>query len=65
MEVHHHPHVEKENFKEYLFEGQEADNLAYYYLVMMRLTRQNQYADYIAAKHQLLDLLRKEYDVKK
>jgi len=47
------------------FKRQEAENLAYYFLVMMRSTRQNQYADYIAANHELLELLRKDYDVKK
>jgi hypothetical protein len=57
--------VQGEILNQQEFKRQEAENLAYYYLVMMRSTRQNQYADYIAANHELLDLLRKEYDVKK
>ena len=43
------------------FSRQEAENIISYYLLMLRGTRQNQYANYITANHQLLETLRNEY----
>ena len=43
------------------FSKPEAENLAYYYLIMLRSSRQSQFAQYITANHLLLGLLRKEY----
>jgi hypothetical protein len=43
------------------FSRQEAENIAYYYLLMLRGTRQTQYLPYTAINHQLLEILRKEY----
>ncbi|MEO6612703.1 MAG: hypothetical protein ABIT05_08495 [Chitinophagaceae bacterium] len=43
------------------FSRQEAENLASYYLLMLRGTRQTQYLPYVRANHQLLEVLRKEY----
>ncbi len=43
----------------------EAENLAYYYVIMMRSSRQSQFAQYIKANHELLELLRNEYSVNK
>jgi hypothetical protein len=48
------PNVEK-------FNRQEAENLASYYLLMLRGTRISQYAEYATINHQLLQILRKEY----
>jgi hypothetical protein len=45
------------------FNRQEAENLASYYLLMLRGTRQIQYADYIKSNHRLLEILRNQYDV--
>ena len=46
------------------FSRQEAENIISYYLLMLRGTRQNQYANYITANHELLETLRKEYNLK-
>jgi len=46
------------------FNRKEAENLASYYLLMLRGTRQTQYLPYITANHQLLEVLRKEYHLK-
>ena len=46
------------------FSRQEAQNVAYYYLLMLRSTRQAYYLPYANANHQLLDILRKEYHLK-
>ena len=43
------------------FSRQEAENIAFYYLLMLRGTRQTQYLPYVAINHQLLQILRKEY----
>ena len=43
------------------FNRKEAENLASYYLLMLRGTRKTQYLSYINANHQLLEILRKEY----
>ena len=43
------------------FSRQEAESVASYYLLMLRGTRQVQYAAYTAINHQLLEILRKEY----
>jgi len=43
------------------FNRKEAENLASYYLLMLRGTRQTQYLPYLTANHQLLEVLRKEY----
>ena len=43
------------------FSRQEAENIASYYLLMLRGTRQTQYLPYTAINHQLLQILRKEY----
>jgi len=43
------------------FNRQEAENMASYYLLMLRGTRQTQYMPYITINHQLLQTLRKEY----
>jgi hypothetical protein len=43
------------------FNRQEAKNLASYYLLMLRGTRQTQYLPYAADNHRLLEILRKEY----
>jgi hypothetical protein len=47
------------------FKKQEAENLADYYLIMLRSSRQSQFAQYVACNHELLELLRKQYDVEK
>jgi hypothetical protein len=46
------------------FSRQEAENLASYYLLMLRSTRQIQYKEYADANHQVLELLRKEFHLK-
>jgi len=46
------------------FSRQEARNIASYYLLMLRGTRQTQYLPYILDNHQLLEVLRKEYHLK-
>lgn len=43
------------------FNRQEAENIASYYLLMLRGTRQTQYLPYVVINHQLLQALRKEY----
>jgi len=43
------------------FSRQDAENLASYYLLMLRGTRQTQYMPYVEINHQLLETLRKEY----
>lgn len=43
------------------FNRQEAENLASYYLLVLRGTRMDQYTDYSTVNHQLLQILRKEY----
>src|SRR5687767_3334395 len=43
------------------FNRQEAENIASYYLLMLRGTRQTQYIPYSISNHQLLQILRKEY----
>jgi len=43
------------------FNRQEAENLASYYLLILRGTRITQYAEYASSNHQLLQILRKEY----
>ena len=43
------------------FSRQEAENLATYYLLMLRGTRIEQYTEYATINHQLLQILRKEY----
>jgi len=45
------------------FSRQEAENLASYYLLMLRGTRQKQYLSYADINHQLLESLRKEYHI--
>lgn len=45
------------------FNRQEAENIAFYYLLMLRGTRQTQYIPYTMVNHQLLEILRKEYHV--
>jgi len=46
------------------FSRQEAKNIASYYLLMLRGTRQTQYLPYTTDNHQLLEILRKEYHLK-
>ena len=46
------------------FSRQEAENIASYYLLMLRGTRQTQYLPYVNINHQLLEVLRKEYHLK-
>ena len=46
------------------FNRQEAENVASYYLLMLRSTRQIQYKDYADANHRVLELLRKEFHLK-
>jgi hypothetical protein len=43
----------------------EAANLSYYYVIMTRSSRQSQFAQYIKANHELLELLRNEYSMEK
>ena len=43
------------------FNRKEAENIASYYLLMLRGTRQTQYLPYVSINHQLLEILRKEY----
>ena len=45
------------------FNRKEAENIASYYLLMLRGTRQTQYIPYTMINHQLLEILRKEYHV--
>ena len=45
------------------FNRQEAENIAFYYLLMLRGTRQTQYLPYVSFNHQLLQILRKEYHI--
>jgi hypothetical protein len=43
------------------FDRVEAENIANYYLLMLRGTRKGQYAGYAALNHELLQILREEY----
>lgn len=43
------------------FDRKEAENIASYYLLMLRSTRMAQYAKYTSANKKLLEILRKEY----
>jgi hypothetical protein len=43
------------------FNRQDAENIASYYLLMLRGTRQTQYLPYVKANHELLAILRKEF----
>jgi hypothetical protein len=45
------------------FKRKEAENIASYYLLMMRTTRLTVYSAYIKSNCELLEALRKEYDV--
>jgi hypothetical protein len=45
------------------FKRKEAENTASYYLLMLRGTRQTNYFPYTILNHQLLEKLRKEYDL--
>ena len=45
------------------FRRQDAENLASYYLLMLRGTRQTQYMPYAIMNHQLLQTLRKEFHI--
>ncbi len=47
------------------FNKADAVNLAYYYGIMLRSSRQTQFAQYVKANHELLQLLRSEYPVSK
>jgi hypothetical protein len=44
------------------FKRKEAENMASYYLLMLRGTRQTHYIPYTTLNHQLLEILRKEYN---
>ena len=46
------------------FNRQEAENIASYYMLMLRSTRQQFYDKYAIVNHQLLDVLRNEYHLK-
>jgi hypothetical protein len=46
------------------FSRQEAENMASYYLLMLRSTRLSQYKQYTQANHKLLELLRTKYKLK-
>jgi hypothetical protein len=46
------------------FDREEAESIASYYLLMLRGTRQNQYAEYLNISHLLMETLRKGYDLK-
>jgi hypothetical protein len=48
------PNVEK-------FDRKEAENIASYYLLMLRSTRMAQYAKYINNNHKLLSILKKDF----
>jgi len=43
------------------FNRLEAQNIANYYLLMLRATRKIQYMSYVNINHELLEILRKEY----
>ena len=45
------------------FDRQEAQNIANYYLLMLRSRRQAYYVPYLNANHQVLQALRDEYDL--
>jgi hypothetical protein len=45
------------------FKRKEAENIASYYLLMLRGTRLNQYKDYAEINHRLMETLRKEYPI--
>ncbi len=45
------------------FKRKEAENTASYYLLMLRGTRQAHYTPYTILNHQLLEILRKEYQL--
>ncbi|MBS1918117.1 MAG: hypothetical protein JST87_17740 [Bacteroidetes bacterium] len=47
------------------FNKSDALNLEYYYRIMLRSSRQSQFAQYVKANHELLQMLRNEYDVSK
>ena len=46
------------------FNRNEAENIASYYLLMLRGTRQTQYTQYAAVNHRVLAILRNEYHLK-
>ena len=46
------------------FNRQEAENIASYYMLMLRSTRQQYYDKYAIVNHQVLDILRNEYHLK-
>ena len=46
------------------FSRKEAENIASYYLLMLRGTRQTQYMAYVNTSHELLETLRNEYHLK-
>ncbi|HEY4874209.1 MAG TPA: hypothetical protein VIH86_01425 [Puia sp.] len=43
----------------------EAENVAYYFMIMLRSSRQSQFVQYVKTNHELLELLRNEYLVNK
>jgi len=43
------------------FDRKEAENIASYYLLMLRSTRMAKYSKYTSVNHRLLEILRKEY----
>ncbi|HEY2722576.1 MAG TPA: hypothetical protein VGI82_12665 [Chitinophagaceae bacterium] len=51
--------VKIRNFKD--FDKADAENMAFYYSIMLRSSRQTQFVQYVKANHELLELLRKEY----
>ena len=46
------------------FNRKEAENLVFYYLLVLRGTRIGQYSEYATINHELLQILRKEYHLK-
>lgn len=46
------------------FNRKEAENLTFYYLLVIRGTRIEQYTEYTNVNYQLLQILRKEYHLK-
>ena len=55
--------IKIQNFED--FNKTEAVNLAHYYGIMLRSSRQSQFTQYVKANHELLQLLRSEYLVGK
>jgi hypothetical protein len=47
------------------FNKMDAENLAYYYGIMLRSSRQSQFVQYVKANHELLQLLRNHYPIDK